>query len=70
MDFLEEMKDQLTSNWRNWNSLEMTKEVWRKKLWNRLKKWENESEGEDGGKNERNKEGGVTIHHHPFVYNN
>jgi hypothetical protein len=31
------------------------------------KEWKNESEGEAGGKNGRNKEGGVTIHRYLFV---
>ncbi len=31
------------------------------------KEWKNESEGEDGGKNGRNKEGGVTICRHLFI---
>ncbi len=29
--------------------------------------WKNESEGEDGGKSGRDKEGGITICHHFFV---
>jgi hypothetical protein len=66
MDFSGKMKDQLTLNWQNWNSLR----------WKRYEKksckidWKNGSEGEDGGKSEWNKEWGVTIHYHPFVYNN
>jgi hypothetical protein len=31
------------------------------------KEWKNESEGEDGGKSGRNKEGGVTICRHLFI---
>ncbi len=32
------------------------------------KEWKNESEGEDGRKNGRNKKGGITIRHHLFVF--
>jgi hypothetical protein len=40
------------------------KKVWGEKLWYKLEEWE---WGGGWGKCERNKEGGVTIHHHPFV---
>lgn len=52
-------------NCQNWKVLERRKEVYEES--SDGKEWKNESEGEDKGKGGRNKEGGVTIHHHLFI---
>ncbi len=58
-------KDGRRSLIQNWKTLEKKEEVYEES--NDGKEWKNESEGEDGGKSGRNKEGGVTICGHLFI---